>query len=232
MGTFPDPVADLTREMPYEELNGISVSPRAASVKLILSLAVQSVVLGPGVSNYLKGTALIKARYEPTQQCFTRLLELSEGPEFDIFIGFEYLPLTKVMQAGPDATAYVRRGYPNVINIIRWKDNTPENLEIARTIGQELIGIIAKSNIGAGAAVNLGYGNYGMGMYPFAFTNRLTTLIVFQDAEGHLPEDVEGFPYSGKAHLLYGEHYPKLQALKKQYDPDVVFSNFFVITPA
>ena len=58
-------------------------------------------------------------------------------------------------------------------------------------------------------------------------------LMVFRvDAEGCLPEDVDGYPYSGKAQALYGDHYPRLQALKKVYDPEMLFSKWFVITPA
>jgi FAD/FMN-containing dehydrogenase len=32
--------------------------------------------------------------------------------------------------------------------------------------------------------------------------------------------------------VLFGDNYPRLQALKKKYDPDMLFSKWFVITPA
>lgn len=35
-----------------------------------------------------------------------------------------------------------------------------------------------------------------------------------------------------KSHKFFGEHYPKLQAIKKKYDPDMIFNKWFVITPA
>jgi FAD/FMN-containing dehydrogenase len=33
-----------------------------------------------------------------------------------------------------------------------------------------------------------------------------------------------------KSKALFGEHYPKLQALKKKYDPENMFSKWFSIT--
>jgi len=35
-----------------------------------------------------------------------------------------------------------------------------------------------------------------------------------------------------KAQILFGENYPRLQLVKKNYDPDNVFSKWFAITPA
>ena len=35
-----------------------------------------------------------------------------------------------------------------------------------------------------------------------------------------------------KTQKLFGQHYTKLQALKKKYDPDMLFHKWFLITPA
>jgi FAD/FMN-containing dehydrogenase len=35
-----------------------------------------------------------------------------------------------------------------------------------------------------------------------------------------------------KAEVLFGENYARLQALKKKYDPDLLFSKWSPITPA
>lgn len=42
--------------------------------------------------------------------------------------------------------------------------------------------------------------------------------------EGAVPVD--------KARLLFGVNYPKLQQIKKKYDPELVFNKWFNITPA
>jgi len=35
-----------------------------------------------------------------------------------------------------------------------------------------------------------------------------------------------------RTQALYRENYPRLQALKKKYDPELVFNKWFVIMPA
>jgi hypothetical protein len=75
---------------------------------------------------------------------------------------FEYFPLTKVNSVPGDATAFQRISYPNVLNIIRWKDNTPENVKWAQMSSRKIMEIVTNGNEGSlgGLKVN-GYGNYG-----------------------------------------------------------------------
>ena len=35
-----------------------------------------------------------------------------------------------------------------------------------------------------------------------------------------------------KSKLVFGENYPRLQAIKKRYDPTNVFNKWFSVTPA
>jgi len=50
--------------------------------------------------------------------------------------------------------------------------------------------------------------------------------------------DMDGSPevdrakLSSKAEFLFAEHYPRLQKLKAEHDPDNVFSSWFPITPS
>jgi FAD/FMN-containing dehydrogenase len=40
-----------------------------------------------------------------------------------------------------------------------------------------------------------------------------------------------GGTISNKAEALFGANYPRLQQLKKKYDPEVLFSKWFLIQP-
>jgi hypothetical protein len=42
----------------------------------------------------------------------------------------------------------------------------------------------------------------------------------------------DGGPVSNKARVLFGTNYPRLQQLKKKYDPEMLFSKWFLIQPA
>jgi FAD/FMN-containing dehydrogenase len=45
-------------------------------------------------------------------------------------------------------------------------------------------------------------------------------------------EEEDGLVVKGKAESLFLGNYPKLQELKKKYDPENIFNKWFAITPA
>ena len=45
-------------------------------------------------------------------------------------------------------------------------------------------------------------------------------------------EEEDGVVVKGKAESLFLGNYPKLQELKKKYDPENIFNKWFAITPA
>jgi FAD/FMN-containing dehydrogenase len=50
----------------------------------------------------------------------------------------------------------------------------------------------------------------------------------------HIDPEVDGGdggPVSDKASILFGPNYPRLQQLKKLYDPEMLFSKWFLIRP-
>ncbi len=49
-------------------------------------------------------------------------------------------------------------------------------------------------------------------------------VLVFTESEEVVP--------ASRTEKLYGDHYPKLQAIKKKYDPEMTFNKWYPITPA
>lgn len=49
---------------------------------------------------------------------------------------------------------------------------------------------------------------------------------------GYSNVDAESVRNDEKARLVWGEHYEKMQKIKKKYDPGMVFNRWFPITPA
>ena len=48
----------------------------------------------------------------------------------------------------------------------------------------------------------------------------------------HSPEEEDGVVVKNKAEGLFGKNYPRLQELKKKYDPENIFNKWFAITPS
>jgi hypothetical protein len=189
------PIADMTKEIPYEELNSLH-NPQ----------------LLHGRCTYMKGVKWTKPRLEVASKVMAEVIELSaKRPDMSILCAFEYFGLKKVCTVPDDATASLRSPYCNVLNIIRWDENTEENLVFARNASKTITDIAISGNVELEDKESAGYGNYD-------------------------PEIALGDSDAGSVHdrseVFYGSNYPKLQALKKKYDPERVFSKWFAITPA
>ena len=48
----------------------------------------------------------------------------------------------------------------------------------------------------------------------------------------HFPEEEDGVLVKNKAATLFGDNYPRLQDLKKKYDPENIFNKWFAVTPS
>ena len=48
----------------------------------------------------------------------------------------------------------------------------------------------------------------------------------------HSPEEEDGVVVTNRAEAMFGKNYPKLQELKKKYDPENIFNKWFAITPS
>lgn len=123
-------------------------------------------------------------------------------------VGYELFPLKKVCSIPADATAFRSRGpQANIVVVVMW-DNEEEggtDVEFARETSRELRKIIEDAAVTEVAEnENYYYGNYASD-------------IAVMGTE---------------VHGLYGKNYPRLQEIKKKYDPTLVFNRWMPITPA
>ena len=133
-------------------------------------------------------------------------LELNSGGKKDKNFTNKKIALKKIVAKGGDTSAFRRDPYPSILVNAFWKEDTPENVKRGRDIVYDIIAKIKTFNPDMSAEQQQGYGNY----------------------------DDESLSKVGtdKAKLVFGKHYPRLQELKKKYDPDQVFHKWFPITPA
>ncbi|OSC98710.1 FAD-binding domain-containing protein [Trametes coccinea BRFM310] len=137
------PVADVCKEMPYEELNTL-----------------QNAVATPGQTAYMKG-AFAPQPFPRTllPHVFTRLVSLSAPATHTVALLMEYFPL-RAANAVPDgATAYRRGLAPNVLCVVYAREDGEGAWAYARDVARELTGMFAEG-AGKGKGDDLGYGNY------------------------------------------------------------------------
>ncbi|OCH95989.1 FAD-binding domain-containing protein [Obba rivulosa] len=177
------PIIDLSKEIPFEELNA-SLNDKAAH----------------GRNYYMKGAYHAPDFNLPERaaKAFDLITRLTEGGGYDAFIACELVPTYAVNRVADDATAFRRGRRSNVVCNFTWDDDSPEKHAFARAAAAQLVSILADSK----PSENVGYGNYSD--------------VTAQD----------------RAKLLFDTNYPRLQELKRKYDPDMVFNKWFAITPA
>jgi hypothetical protein len=153
-----------------------------------------------------------------------------EFPPFEVFVSYELIPNEVTRSVPADATAFRSRGpQPNAVIVIIWdKEKVDgESYPTVRAYAKEIAKIIESTEEKKPEEYeNDGYANYGMfsfetGCY-LGTTNRVDSGAV-TDPNDMLPQ---------RARELWGGNYPRLQQIKKKYDPSNVFNRWFAIQPA
>ncbi|CAA7269963.1 unnamed protein product [Cyclocybe aegerita] len=155
-----------------------------------------------GSGVYMKGVALRRVHLPSFVKAHKRLAEIISGGVFRGAITYEFFGLKKVNAVPIDATAFRREMAGNVLINILW-DVSQDRTEEARKLTHELCAIVLEGQQGISESESLGYSNYD-----------------------------HDTAISDKAKLVFGANYPRLQGIKKRYDPDNVFDRWFPITPA
>jgi len=172
----------------------------------------QNVHSVPGRGRFMKGVAPRgPPHYTSIARAQALATEITKSPtpeEFRISVGFEYVPMGKVASLPRSATAYRRGATPNVLIMTMWvndgKDSIDKAREYSNTIAEILVGKQADKEQG------LGYANYD------------------PDGAGLDTPEVR----VEKSKVVFAENYPRLQEIKKRYDPKSIFNKWFPITPA
>jgi hypothetical protein len=86
----------------------------------------------------------------------------STDSEIQTTVLLEYFPLKKIQSVPNGTCAFQRPKFSNAVALLTWKNNTPENLVLARSIAREFASIIAIGQQEYLGQVEQGYGNYGM----------------------------------------------------------------------
>ena len=157
-----------------------------------------------------------------------RLVSLAES-EIHTIVLLEYFPFKKIQSIPNGTCAFQRPKFNNAVALLTWENNTPENLVLARSIAREFESIIAIGQQEYLGRVEQGYGNYGMLVFLFWYTQEWSSWHADLD---HTVEEEDGVVVKNKAKALFRENYPRLQELKKKYDPENIFNKWFAITPS
>lgn len=95
------------------------------------------------------------------RELFKRVMEFSEG-DFNVIIGHEFFPLSKINSVSNNATAFNNRQYHNnLFCACRWVEDTPENLQRARQALNNLTDLISEGEEDPDDSKSKAYGNYG-----------------------------------------------------------------------
>ena len=121
----------------------------------------QNKELGHGQCRILKSLAHIKPHLASAKKVLDRLVSLADS-EIRPIVLLEYTPIKKILSVPNGTCAFQRAGFCFGIASMTWKNNTPENLALARSIAGDLAGIVGIGQQEYLGQVKQGYGNYGM----------------------------------------------------------------------
>ncbi|KAH9850079.1 FAD-binding domain-containing protein [Lenzites betulinus] len=189
----------------FFDLNPVADLAKEIPYEKVNSL--QNEIAAPGQNVYLRGAVAPEPiPHALLQTALGRVAALSAPDGYTIGLLLEYFPLGVANAVPDDATALPRALAPNVLAAVYAREDGADVLAYIRDAARELTGVFAEASGGA-----MGYGNYS------------------PDSEA-LP--TEGAVPANKAKELFGANYPRLQEIKKKYDPELVFRKWFNITPA
>ncbi|KAJ2912202.1 hypothetical protein MD484_g8212, partial [Candolleomyces efflorescens] len=165
----------------------------------------------PGLGAYFRGVSQKVPDFPSTLKVLLEAGEIARTQKFTPSIIYEYFPLHKVNAVPIDATAFRRELTPNILLTFAW-DGGKERTEEARSTAQKLVDILVAGQSGLTKSEKFGYTNY--------------------DTEAAAAEVRNAAGSEERSKLAFASNYPRLQQIKKKYDPENVFNRWFPIIPA
>ena len=120
----------------------------------------QNAQLGHGLCRLLKSLSHTKPHLASAKKVLDRLVSLADSKVHPIVL-LEYFPYKKILSIPNGTCAFQRPEFSHGVAVVTWKDNTPENLALARSIARDLASIVAAGQLEYLGQVDQGYGNYG-----------------------------------------------------------------------
>ncbi|KAL5527561.1 hypothetical protein ACEPAG_6362 [Sanghuangporus baumii] len=159
-----------------------------------------------GRNYYFQGVVQDHYSAAAAKKAFECHCEVS-SKDVSVVLGIELYPLHKVNIIPKDATAFNLRGAEsNIFSLAAWDDDSHEAALRGKEAAHAVTQSISTSEERPEASSNsvMAYGNY-LG------DEKLS---------------------SERSLKVFGDNHPRLQQLKKKYDPDMLFSKWFKIVPA
>ncbi|KAL5487869.1 hypothetical protein ACEPAI_5977 [Sanghuangporus weigelae] len=156
-----------------------------------------------GRNYYFQGVVQKQYSASIAKKAYERMCEVS-SEDLIVSLVFEFYPLQKVNSVADNAMAFNLRGAEsNIFTITAWDDDSQEAAERGKEATYAVTDVVSNTECRT-AGSKRSYGNY----------------------IGDEKLNAE------RSRRTFGDNYPRLQQIKKKYDPDVLFSKWFQIVPA
>lgn len=109
----------------------------------------------------IKGLTQSKPHLPTAKKVFDQLISLADS-EIHCGVQLEFWPFEKIRSVPNGTCAFYRPKFNHGVVFVTWKNNTSENLALARRVGRDLASIVATGQEEYIGKAEPGYGNYGM----------------------------------------------------------------------
>jgi hypothetical protein len=175
----------------------------------------------------MKGVFSSGLQADVAENLVSRLPQLVAESGINLTVVFEFISTKKLLSVPNHATAHIRGSRINVLIIGTWDSKDTNILDTVRNATNELGRILLQGEKTIPESLNVGYGNYSKHR-----GERVRNCAqVLSDPEEIKSAIVDSSGSKVNAQALFGDNYDRLQKLKQEYDPDLVFFKWCPIPP-